>query len=229
MKIAVTHCGNEKKHPMYVEWLRSFDPAVELVTIAADRAEDLPDDADGLVLTGGDDVDPLFSKAEPVHLVQSVDTKRDRFEFAVLQRAFDRRLPVLGICRGMQVINVHLGGTLVADLHHDGYGKHETGSGEPEVWHQVTVDISTLLGKINGSSIGNVNSYHHQAVKILAPGLIVSSRSDDGVAESVEWKEKQHRPFMVAVQWHPERMTDRTNPLTGAVARAFFDAAKKCN
>jgi len=84
-----------------------------------------------------------------------------------------------------------------------------------------------MLGTINGSSRGSVNSYHHQAVKQMAPGLIVSSRSDDGVAESVEWKEKQNRSFMLAVQWHPERMTDRSNPLTGAVAQAFFDAVVK--
>jgi putative glutamine amidotransferase len=227
MKIAVTHCGNEKKQPVYMEWLSSFDPSVDLVTISAGQPETLFDDADGLVLTGGDDVDPLFSKAYPAHLVQSVDTRRDRFEFAILQRAFDRRLPVFGICRGMQVINVHLGGTLVADLHYDGFGKHETRSGEPEVWHQVAVDESTLLGTINGSALGSVNSYHHQAVKDLAPGLIVSSRSDDGVVESFEWKETQHRSFMLAVQWHPERMTDRTNPLTGAIAQTFFAAVKK--
>ncbi|MHB1050567.1 MAG: gamma-glutamyl-gamma-aminobutyrate hydrolase family protein [Bacteroidota bacterium] len=227
MKIAVTHCGNERKQGIYLDWLKSVEPAADCTTISSDIVIAEPGDFDGIVLTGGDDVAAEFSKAAPSDLVQQPDTQRDRFEFQLIDKALAHNIPLFGICRGMQVINVRLGGTLIADLRHDGFGNHETKSGQEEVRHTIRVESGTLLEKIAGRSNGEVNSYHHQAVKDLAGTLTASSYSGDGVIESVEWKVGAGRPFLLAVQWHPERMSDRENPFTGKIAAAFFDAVKK--
>lgn len=224
MKIAVTHCGNEKKQKIYLDWLNSFDQKMDLVTLSVETGVTAINEYDGIVVTGGDDVDPLFSKAEPVELVQEVNRERDQFEFILLEKAFRNRTPVLGICRGMQVINVHLGGTLIADLWHDGFRKHETKSDEPEVRHTVSIKNGTELQSIVKIPNGEINSYHHQGIKILAETLLPTSLSDDGVIESIEWKEKNDRSFLLAVQWHPERMHDRSNPMTQKIGEAFFDA-----
>jgi putative glutamine amidotransferase len=227
MKIAVTHCGNERKQGIYLDWLMSVEPTADFTTVSWESLSDDTDDFDGIVLTGGNDVAAGFSKAAPADLVQQPDEQRDRFEFQLIDKALAQKIPLFGICRGMQVINVRLGGTLIADLRHDGFGNHETKSGQQEVRHTIRVESGTLLEKIAGQSNGEVNSYHHQAVKNLAAGLTASSYSEDGVIESFEWTEAIGRPFLLAVQWHPERMTDRGNPFTGKIAAAFFDAVKK--
>lgn len=227
MKIAVTHCGNERKQSIYLDWLTSVEPAAEYTTISSASLLPAADDFDGIVFTGGEDVAAGFSKAVPENLVQKPDGQRDRFEFQLIDKALAQKIPLFGICRGMQVINVRLGGTLIADLQHDGFRKHETKSGEEEVRHTIRVETGTLLEKIAEQSDGEVNSYHHQAVKNLADGLTVSSYSEDGVIESVEWKEPAGRPFLLAVQWHPERMAGLRNPFAGKIAAAFFDAVKE--
>jgi putative glutamine amidotransferase len=227
MKIAVTHCGNERKQGIYLDWLKAIEPTADCTTVSSENLPAAAVDFDGIVLTGGDDVAAGFSKAVPAELVQHPDEKRDRFEFQLIDTALAYKIPLFGICRGMQVINVRLGGTLIADLRHDGFRNHETKSGEQEVRHSIRVETGSLLEKIAGQSAGEVNSYHHQAVKDLAGMLTASSYSEDGVIESFEWKDGAGRPFLLAVQWHPERMTGRGNPFTGNIAAAFFDAAKE--
>lgn len=227
MNIAVTHCGNERKQAAYVKWLNSVDPHSVLTTVSSASHPGALTEFDGIVLTGGGDVAPEFSKASPAGLVQESDITRDRFEFRLIDTALRRNIPLFGICRGMQVINVRMGGTLIADLQHDGFRKHETKSGEQEVRHAVRVESGTLLAAIAASPDGEVNSYHHQAVKDLAGELKASSYSDDGVIESFEWNDPAGKSFLLAVQWHPERMADRRNPFSGNIAEAFFDAAQK--
>lgn len=225
MKIAVTNCGQERKQHVYEGWLKSFSPSAELIVISP---SDPPGDVslfDGLVLTGGEDVDPEFSKASPVEKIGKRDPLRDRFEFQVLDNALRHALPILGICRGLQVMNVFFGGTLAADLQYEGYRSHETGHGEPENRHTVTVYEGSMLRSIVGTSEGVVNSYHHQAAKEIAHDLTVSSFADDGVVESLEWKEQGRKPFLLAVQWHPERMKDTQNPFTQKIGEAFFAAS----
>lgn len=222
MRIAVSHCGNERKQPVYMDWLRTYAPDAELVIVAHPQGHVPLDGFDGLVLTGGEDVDPVLSKAEPVALVETTDRSRDDFEFALLDSAMDHHLPVLGICRGLQLTNVYLGGTLIADLPHSGFPAHTAASGAPELRHSVTVAPGSLLHAVVGSTQGEINSYHHQAVLRPAEQLVVSARSADGVPEAMEWKHREGRPFLLLVQWHPERMTGRTDPFTAAVAEAFF-------
>jgi putative glutamine amidotransferase len=222
MKIAVTDCGNAEKQRIYVEWLRSYRPEAEIITLSyRDDGVSLTG-CDGLVLTGGEDVDPALSKAAPAELVETTDRRRDDFEFALLQQSMDAALPVFGICRGLQVANVFFGGTLIADLPSAGFQRHTAAKGSPALRHTVQVRDGSLLRAVTSAAAGDVNSYHHQSVLAPADVLTVSATSDDGVVEALEWKEPNARPFLLLVQWHPERMTDRANPFTSAVVSAFF-------
>lgn len=226
MKIAVTDCGNPKKQPVYLDWLRSHQPEAEFVTVGHSGSVRALDGFDGLVLTGGEDVDPELSKASPAERVEAIDRKRDDLEFALLRSSQELRLPVFGICRGLQVANVFFGGTLVADLPSAGFAEHTSEKGSPELRHRIAVNEGTLLQHCTGAPIGEVNSYHHQSVLVPAAMLEVSAYSDDMVAEAIEWKQKEGKPFLLLVQWHPERMTDRENPFAARIAAAFFDAVR---
>jgi putative glutamine amidotransferase len=226
MKIAVTDTGKPEKQKQYMDWLQSFDPGAELV-IASYRygVFDLTG-FDGVVLTGGEDVDPKLSMATPEELVEQFDRQRDDFEFRMLDTALKMKLPVLGICRGMQVANVFLGGTLVADLSSAGFERHTALKGQPELRHAITVMSGSLIAAVTETLSGVINSYHHQSVRVVADDLIASGYSDDDVVESMEWKEKNDRSFLLLVQWHPERIADKSNPFTGKIGSAFFHEAQ---
>lgn len=226
MKIAVTDTGREDKQKLYLDWLRLFEPSAEFIVISYTLNNGTLHDVDGLVLTGGSDIDPKFSKAEPTEKVGPYDTKRDEFEFSVLEKAFQRNIPVLGICRGLQVVNVSLGGTLIADLETAGFDKHSAKENEQIIHHAVTVKEKTRMHEIVDVVDGIINSYHHQAVKTVAEALCPSSFSPDGVIESIEWKEQEGKPYLLAVQWHPERMKEHTNPFTTKIGESFFKAVR---
>lgn len=227
MRIAVTDTGREDKQKLYLDWLQSFEPAATLVVVSHRSSGNDLSGFEGLVLTGGEDVDPKFSKAEPITVVGATDARRDMFEFEMLGKALTEKIPVLCICRGLQVANVHLGGTLIADLLHDGYMKHDVKDKEPIIRHAISVKEKSLMHEITGTIAGEINSYHHQAVKNVAESLMPSSFSHDGVVESLEWKEKDGKPYFLAVQWHPERMKETENPFTTRIGASFFDAVRK--
>lgn len=227
MRIAVTDTGKEEKQKLYLKWLRSFEPAAEFVVVSHSAPGMEHAEFDGLVLTGGEDVDPKYSKAEPVEKVEKTNVQRDQFEFAILSSAFKKNIPVLCICRGLQVANVHLGGTLIADLKHDGFQQHHPTENDVILRHPVSVREKTLMHEITGTNAGVINSYHHQAVKQTAESLIPSVFSKDGVIEALEWKEKAGRSYFLAVQWHPERMKDPGNPFTAKIGRSFFEAVRQ--
>lgn len=217
MKIAISVGKKEKvkgeKSP-YFRALRSVAAADELIPLsAADRNQARVEDFDGILFTGGEDVDPsLYDEAKRYPTVVS-DRSRDEFELALLKAARNQRLPVLGICRGMQLINVGFGGSLYQDLKLDDYGapgvrvEHKQKGSRSEATHAVTLtDPDSHLGTaIQGSC--RVNSLHHQAVRRVGRGLKVTAYSEDGLPEAVE--EAGDYPFLVAVQWHPEEMADR--------------------
>lgn len=229
MKIAVTDTGKPEKQKQYLDWLASHQPEAALVVVSYhDGLSHHPDLSkfDGLVLTGGEDVDPDLSKAEPRSLVGPTDRRRDDFELSLLDQAMKHQKPVLGICRGLQVANVFFGGTLIADLPAAGFKPHASPKGMPEMMHTVTIDDGTLLKEIAGVGTGVINSYHHQAVAAAGDGLMIAARADDGTLEALEWKEKSGKPYVMLVQWHPERMNDRNNLLTSAIARSFFAAVE---
>ena len=188
-----------------------------------DLVDEYLEHLDGLLLSGGLDVDPVFYGQEPRLELGRVDPDRDRFELALIRVAHAAGLPILGICRGAQILNVALGGSLVQDVFSQvpDVIRHEQSNLR---WdhhaHHVDVVAGTRLAGLVGGERTRVNSDHHQAVDRLATGLVVTARADDGVVEGLE--DPAH-PWCVGVQWHPERMPD--DPLTRNLFAAFVEAA----
>ena len=178
---------------------------IELVS-ASDAGRIRVQSFDGVLFAGGEDVDPAFYGEEKKHDSVQVDRRRDEFELKLLERALDRRLPIFGICRGTQMINVKFGGTLYQDLESDTAPqfKHKQDGRRSDTTHQVTLTDpdSRLAGVFRGSC--RVNSLHHQAIKRLGRGLKVTAHSEDGLVEAVEAADDY--PFLMAVQWHPEEL-----------------------
>jgi len=208
MKIGLTYTGNDWKHENYVKWLRGGED-IEVVRLDAELGN-LSDmqECDGLVLSGGVDIDPELYEGGTAYVKAPVagwQTERDLFEQATLQMAWEQGLPVLGVCRGLQLINISCGGTLVQDLGEAGDGVHENVAGVDKQ-HSVSVLPGTLLREVVGVEGGVANSAHHQAIDRLGEGLIVNCRAADGTIEGIEWGRPLGMPFMLAVQWHPERM-----------------------
>jgi putative glutamine amidotransferase len=160
--------------------------------------------AHGLVLTGGEDVDPARYGQEPHPELGSVSKVRDEVEFAALAEALRREMPVLAICRGMQLLNVALGGSLYQDLpsQRGDELRHLQDAPVTHRWHHADVKHGSGLESIFGTRELFINSFHHQGVDRLAPGLEASVWAEDGLVEGVEGKE---HPWMYGVQWHPER------------------------
>lgn len=162
------------------------------------------DVADGLVLSGGVDVSPLYYGEEPHQRLGHTLPERDRFELALIDEARRRELPVLGVCRGIQVLNVAHGGTLFQDLPTERPNgiQHEQASSRWQVTHHVDIRPGSRVAELTGVEGSlTVTSFHHQAIKELGEGLEVTATAPDGVIEAVE---STTHPWMVGVQWHPE-------------------------
>jgi putative glutamine amidotransferase len=164
------------------------------------------DGVDGLVLTGGEDVDPAWYNAERSALLNPPSRERDLFELALFAAARQRELPILGICRGIQLINVALGGTLHQDLPTERPGPvdHNRAGTRTDRSHAVRLEPGSLAAEVLGATEVRVNSFHHQGIRDLAPVLVATGWSEDGLIEAVEGAAGQ--PWMLAVQWHPEEM-----------------------
>jgi putative glutamine amidotransferase len=178
----------------------------------------------GLVLTGGDDVHPSFYGEAPRPELGDVDEVRDRFELALAREAHRRGMPTLAICRGLQVANVALGGSLIQDIPTQvrtdlRHSPAKAGGTLPS--HDVDVADGSRLRSILGVGRAEVNSSHHQSADRVAPDLRVSARSEDGVVEALE--DPRH-PYFVGVQWHPERAPD--DPASRALFRSFLSACR---
>ena len=159
---------------------------------------------DGILLTGGADINPLFLGEEPVKELHGINPRRDRQELLLTRLAADRQIPILGICRGIQTMNAAFGGPLYQDIHSQMEGtriKHSQELDRSYASHTVTIEKDTLLHNLFKADTIAVNSFHHQAVKEAAPGFRVCARATDGVIEAMESTEYKS---MLGVQWHPE-------------------------
>jgi len=178
------------------------------------------DSVSGLVLTGGEDVDPALYGEKRHEKVRSVNAARDATEAALIEAAKSRGKPVLAICRGIQILNVALGGTLVQDIpsHVDTPIAHDEDSPRDARSHEISVEPGSLIAKAVGTEHLTVNSFHHQSVKRVAAGMRVTARSRDGVIEGLEATDDW---WVLAVQWHPEEMTDSPEPWDRGLFKAF--------
>jgi putative glutamine amidotransferase len=224
MRIVITST-DPSQHENYVRWLRRLIPDLDIVFLLPGMpVEETVASADGLLLPGGGDPDPaLYGKPELRPLCR-IDAARDALEFDAIRAAVAQALPMLGICRGLQVSNVAFGGTLIADLPSAGFDGHHYLDADRV--HDIVILPDTLLSEISGESGGWVNSAHHQGVDIVAPRLSVAARSHDGLIEALEWAQPAGEPFLLLVHWHPERLPD-AHPLADSLGRAFLSACRR--
>ncbi|MDX6628077.1 MAG: putative glutamine amidotransferase, partial [Gaiellales bacterium] len=182
---------------------------------AAEHPAELLDRLDGLLLAGGRDLDPLSYGARPDPETAEPSAERDRFELALATAALDRDMPLLGVCRGMQMLNVACGGTLIQHLEGELRARHRH---TPGVFsdHDVTLEPGSLASRAAGAERLAVRSHHHQALAEVGEGLVVSGRSpEDGLAEAVELPGKR---FALGVLWHPEE--DEASGVIAALVRS---------
>jgi len=237
MKIALTYTGSEAKHQNYLNWL-GIDPDIQIETLYANGGDPAGkmDECDALVLSGGIDVQPsLYNNTQtdypfrPAHF----DVKRDKLEMSVLKAALENKKSVLAMCRGLQLLNVFFGGGLIqglGELNHIHKAIVDAGGQQFDKAHAVHLTKDTLLAGLHPSPRGIVNSAHHQGIASIASSLIGNCIADDGTVEGLEWKEPKGKPFLLAVQWHPERMFQfglEESPLSGGIRNSFLHAIRQ--
>lgn len=183
----------------------------------------LLDQCDGLILTGGDDIDPVLYGETVLNDSVVIAPERDLQEGIVINMALEKDLPILGICRGIQMLNVHFGGSLYQDIpvQCPSDVAHRMEKPYHRVSHACITEPDTPLHALFGTNIG-VNSHHHQAVKTPAPNFRVMGRSEDGIIEALY---DPSRPFLWAVQWHPEAIWDVEDSSAG-IFREFMKACE---
>ena len=214
---------------LYREALEENGAAVVVLsqTFSGERIDSLLTDLDGILLPGGIDVEPKFYHEERHECLGDTDAALDKLEFRVLDYAKERGLPVFGVCRGLQVLNVYYGGSLIQDIPSEYEGEcvvvHRRGAkSEPEAKHPIRINKGSLLRSLLGAEEVVVNSSHHQAVKDLAPGFVVTARSEDGIAEAIE---RRGELLVFGVQFHPERLRPDDRRFNG-VFKHFVEQAE---
>ncbi len=211
MKIGLTF--TETRWENYPKWIKGNDHNIEIIELHwekhdKDEVWDLVEDCDAIVLTGGVDIHPRFYENERLEFPNGdgkFNEERDEFEMHVFETALNFHLPVLAICRGLQLVNVALGGDLIQDLEETGKKNHRR-INDVDDEHTITIADNSLLQQIIGSTAATINGAHHQAIDKLSDELMITATSPDGVIEAVEWKDKTDEPWLLCVQWHPERM-----------------------
>jgi putative glutamine amidotransferase len=183
---------------------------------------------DGLVLTGGEDVATSLYGADPGPHTDAPHEARDRSEIALLDAAHAALLPTLAICRGLQLANVALGGTLVQDLPSERPSSiaHSRSDARAERVHDVSIVEDSRLASALGATRLSVNSSHHQSVDRIAPGLTITATAPDGVVEGAEWTADDSW-WMLGVQWHPEELTKTAEPWDASLFAAFRDVLER--
>ncbi|WP_368654359.1 gamma-glutamyl-gamma-aminobutyrate hydrolase family protein [Ornithinibacillus sp. 4-3] len=191
-----------------------------------DKIQELAERIDGLYVSGGADVDPLLYGEEPHKDLGGITPNRDFFEITISKKVLEMGKPFIGVCRGAQVLNVALGGTLYQDIHAQTENeliKHLQKAPNSYETHFAKVEAGSLLNRIAGKDKLKVNSYHHQACKDTGKGLKVSATASDGIIEAIEGTGEN---FVLGIQWHPEHLLD-TNEESLAFFKAFVEACKE--
>lgn len=231
MKLKIGITDTASRYENYPAWIKGGSADIEIIRLShsENNAHEV-ETCQGVVFSGGVDIHPkLYGRSDISYpgSPDKFDTKRDEFELEVFRQCRIHQKPVLGICRGMQLINVALGGSLYLDLETVGKEDH-TRHGLTDGIHEVTLIKNTLLFEISKEICGTVNSAHHQAVNKIAPSLKISAYSPDRVAEAAEYTEPDGKHWLLLVQWHPERLhhNDPGNPLESEIRNAFLEVCK---
>lgn len=213
----------------YPSWIKREDVEIIFLSYVEENLVDILK-CDGIVLTGGVDLYASLYGNKRVDYPNSTDfnLKRDEFEMSVFRISKEMKLPVLAICRGLQLVNVALGGDLFQDLQESGKANHRKMNGVDGV-HSIQVEEQSLLFAISQKLNGHVNSAHHQGIGRLAEDLRISAWSEDGVAEAIEYQDWESKPFLLGVQWHPERLqtSESIDSFSMNIRQTFLEAALK--
>jgi putative glutamine amidotransferase len=222
IKIGITF--SESNYANYPIWLKGTDSSIDLIELSYEtKNEKDVQICDAIVFSGGIDMDPI-ENIQYANAPKRFNLARDQFELAVLEGALQEQKPILGICRGLQLINVFLGGTLHLD---NGQAKNKIHRSTTEdKIHKIRVSKASLFYSIVQQEFGNVNSAHHQSIEILGSGLTAVAYSEDGVIEAIESSDPE-KQFLIAVQWHPERMSDLENPFSKNIREALLEKIAK--
>ena len=192
-------------------------------------AVELFGECDALLLTGGEDVDPERYCADPHPKLGDVSARRDLNELALIAEARARDLPILGICRGIQILNVAFGGTLFQDLpsQRPGDVNHDPGGARDDRSHDITLGPQSRLATIHGASAIRANSFHHQGIDAIGPGLVATATAPDGLVEGVELADG--KGWVIGVQWHPEELALHPEAADLKLFAALVAAARRAN
>lgn len=194
-------------------------------TLDEDKVRKQVEALDGLILAGGNDIDPEFLGEGPHQNLGEIEPGRDKYEMLLIKYALEMNKPILGICRGCQILNIAQGGTMYQDIYSqmDDVYQHSQKAPVQHMSHFIDIEKDSKLHEIMGKENIKINSFHHQANKEAGPGFKVVARSKDGVVEAIESTEHE---FVIGVQWHPE-CTYGVDEYSQKLFQRFVDTAKK--
>ncbi|MFA6457335.1 MAG: gamma-glutamyl-gamma-aminobutyrate hydrolase family protein [Bacteroidota bacterium] len=219
----------EALYDNYPVWIKGNDRTIEILKLTSKNFDEI-DKCSGIVLSGGIDIHPKLYGNKKLNYPNAPETfneERDEFEIKVFHTSQKIGLPLLAICRGMQLVNACLGGTLLQDLEESNKSNHRKQHAIDSI-HGITIERNSFLFSICNTTTETINSAHHQGIDLLAPGLRVSAWSSDGVAEVLERIDAHNHPFFLGVQGHPERFgkIQPNNILINTIRLQFIEAAK---
>ncbi len=197
---------------------------IVLPNLQEDGIDLIAEKIDGLILTGGGDIDPTLFGEEPHQRLGSIVPERDAFEIQLVQKMLEKNKPILGICRGAQILSIAAGGDMYQDIYSQSKEpllQHDQQAPNWHASHFVQVTKKSILSSIIGVEKFKVNSFHHQAVRNIPNGFIVSGIASDGIIEAFE---SENHSFVMGIQWHPESLLLKDDFVSASIYRCFIDA-----
>jgi len=226
MKIGISR--SDTNFLRYENWLKYFEIEYRVLDyLFPEEGYKIFNECDGLILSGGVDIYPeLYCDWDTKETKGTYNPERDGFELRLVETAVQSSKPVLGICRGLQLINIFFRGSLISDLLEIRNVNHDEISPSKPRFHDVKILKDTLLYDISKIEKANVNSYHHQSIDRLGEGLRINAKSDDGIIEGIEYSDRNDKSFLLGVQWHPERFEDSDISLSANILKRFISECK---
>lgn len=229
MHLTIGITDTEARYSNYPLWIKGDDSNIEIIQLFPANFNEL-EKCDGIVLSGGIDSHPKFYKNERLNYPlapREFNVARDEFELKVFKYSQEKNIPILAVCRGMQLVNIALGGDMIQDIEESGKLDHRRH--EEDGVHEISVVKDSLFYEIIGAEKCMINSAHHQALNSIANDLKVTAFSPDGIAEATEWKNKEGKPFLICVQFHPERLaqSQEGNSIANNIRKQFLLAAEQ--
>lgn len=231
-RIAITKAHGSSGYEKYIKWLLALDSNLiikDLYDVPTDSVVIIMETVDGLLISGGPDVNPnLYGDDSMNYLCEIPDNYRDSLEILAIEYAYRNKLAMLGICRGMQILNVYFGGSLINDIPFQAHSAIKHRIDTALAFHRINISSQSYLQSLYTSDTAWVNSAHHQAVKKLGQGLKVNAYANDSIVESFSLEDKSYPNFFLAVQFHPEHMS-LDNELATSIGRTFISSANIIN